>query len=522
MTNPRETPHVEGFVKRWLAIASLAAILAAGCGDDTDTTGVRPRISVQATHVDENDNPLLDFGPSPVLLPRKLSLVITNRGRAPLEIRAFELNDESGVFSIDPDPSRSSLRQGEEVEVVVTFRPTAQEGYEGSILIRSNDPSRESVRVGLEGVGSTIGRVEIEPDAIDFGMVGEWTQEVRNVRIASVGSAPLLVESIELVEGSSAAFAILGSTRPTELPAAGDQGPGGEVVIQIACAPTDAIEEDAPTGTLRIRTTDPDRREVDIPLSASINRAPFAEFDVHPANHAPHLPILLDATDSHDPDGHEPLSFAWRVVHFPVGTTVEFDDPTSPTPTVTFSHPGTYRIGLDVYDALGLACRAPEGSQTLPCAYQDIDIRSEDDIVVELTWKHKLTDLDLHLLEGDAELYSDGDCFWANQRPDFGFLGDDADDPRFTRESLKGFGPEEIVFSKPSAGTYRVVVEFAKTNGADEPETEAIVNVYVFGKLSAQMTATLTAPKQIWEVLTIEWPAAVVTPVDEIREASQP
>lgn len=508
-------------MNRLLLSAFLLAVFAAGCSEPP-TARVDARMDVRASHVDEDGNPLMDFGPSPVLLQKKLTLEIANVGRAPLQIKNFELQDEAGVFEIDHDPSKTSLKNGEKVEVVITFRPEEQASYTGAILIESNDPSQTEVHVGLDGVGSTIGRVEIEPDAIDFGVVGEWTQELANVRISSVGSAPLLVESIELVEGSSAAFAVLGSTRPTELPPPGEQGPGGEVVIQVACAPTDEILEDELTGTLRIRTTDPDRREIDIALKASVNRAPIAVFEIHPANHAPLLPVLLDATGSYDPDGDEPLSFAWRVTQFPVGTEAVFDDPTSPTPTITFSHPGTYRIGLDVFDAQGLACRAPEGSQTLPCASQNIDIFSEDDIVIELTWKHKTTDLDLHLLEGDAELNSDGDCFWANPRPDFGFLGDDADDPRFTRESLKGFGPEEIVFSKPSAGTYKVAVEFAKTNGADEPATDAIVNVYIFGKLAAQMKTTLNAPKQVWDVLTIEWPDAIVTAVDEVRGVAKP
>jgi hypothetical protein len=506
-------------VKRLSLAISFLLVAVAACSEPT-TTAVNPKLAVVATHVDDDGNPLLDFGPVPVLLRRELVLVLENQSRAPLRIRTFELQDESGVFSLpDGFEAPTTIPGNESREVRVVFRPERQEAFSASILIESNDPRNDSVVVGLDGEGSTIGRVEIEPDTIDFGVVGEWTQAVENVRIASVGTAPLLVESIEILEGSSAAFAVLGSTKPTELPPPRDGNPGGEVIVQVACAPTDAIEENELSGTLRIRTTDPDRREVDIELRATVNRAPIAEFSIDPANHAPNLPIALDGTASYDPDGDEPLTFEWRVFDQPVGTTATFDDPTSPTPTLTVSQPGTYKIGLDVYDALGLPCRAPGGSELVPCKTQQLDIMAEDDLIVRLTWTHPITDLDLHLLEGNSELYSEWDCYWDNRNPDFGIPGDTGDDPRFTKESLKGFGPEEIVFSKPSGGSYTVAVEFAKTNGAADPTTEAVLEVYVFGKLEARMETTLSTPGQVWDVLSIDWPSAILTHIDEIREA---
>lgn len=504
-----------------LTYCLFIAIAAAACSDP-GTSSVQPRLTVIPSHVDEDGSPLMDFGPVPVLLTRELILELANHSRATLEIVKLELRDETGMFSLGEEFGTAAIASGESIEVKIRFRPEQQEQFLASVLIESNDPSNREVEVRLEGKGSTIGKVEIEPEAIDFGMVGEWTQEVESIRIASVGTAPLLIEAIELLDDSSAAFAILGSTKPTELPPPEDGRPGGEVIIQVACAPTDAIEENELSGTLRITTTDPERRQIDILLSATVNRAPIASFEIDPANHAPKIPVALDATASYDPDGHEPLRYEWRVVSLPIGTTLEFDDPHSPTPTVIASHPGDYRIGLDVFDAHGLACRAPEGSQTLPCRSQDLAILSEDDLVITLSWKHELTDLDLHLLEGNAELNSMGDCFWDNPAPDFGILDDPSDDPRLVRDSLKGFGPEQIVFSKPSGGSYKVAVHYSKTNGAKEPETEAVVRVFVFGRQEAEMVATLTTPGQLWEVLTIEWPSAVLREIDEIREAVVP
>lgn len=502
-----------------VVLISLCLLTAAACSEDP-TTRVYPRLDIVATHVDDDGSPLLDFGPVPVLIPRELQVELVNRSRAHLEIRNLAIEGEEGVFSLET-PFEQTIRIGpnESLEVSVIFRAPRQEGFSGSLLIESNDPDKESARVGLVGEGSTIGRVHIEPETIDFGLVGEWTQEVENVRIVSMGSAPLLVESVEIVEGSSPAFAVLGSTRPIELPPGRDGEPGGEVIVQVACAPTGEIEEDEVFGTVRIRTTDPNRREVEIPLRAAINRAPIAEFSIDPHNHAPNLPIALDGTASYDVDGHEPLTFEWRIKDQPLGATAVFDDPKSPTPILTVSEPGEYVIGLDVYDSLGVRCHPEDGSLETPCKTQVLPIQAENDLEIVLKWTHPVTDLDLHLLEGDAELYSELDCYWDNRTPDFGIPGDSNDDPRFTRESLKGYGPEEIVFPKPSGGKYKVVVEFAKANGATKPATTATVQVKVFGILEAQSTKVLSKPGEVWEVLEIDWPSAILTPIDKIREA---
>lgn len=502
---------------RRLYLLACLAIAWAACGDEP-VQKVQPSIRVEATHLDEDGSLLLDFGPVPVLLTRTLPLTITNLSRAPLSLHEVALDAGDGtVFTFDQDLSGTTLRGGESVELGVVFRPTEQAPFQGTIRVVSDDPQQGLVEVGVDGWGSTVGKAEIGPRHLDFGMVGEWTQEVRNVRIASVGTAPLLIESIELVEGSSPVFMVLGSTRPTELPPPADGVPGGEVLLPVACAPTAATEGETFEGQLRIVTTDPTQREVIVELTATVNRAPIADFTIDPSNHAPHLPVQLDATESYDPDGHEPLTYEWRIFRKPLGTTAEFDDPTSPTPTLIVSEPGDYEIGLDVFDSLGLACRPIEGSDLLPCAKQNLQVLSEDDLVITLAWTHPVTDLDLHLLDTGAELYSSRDCFWDNRTPDFGIPGDTSDDPRFTKESLKGFGPEEIVFSKPSDGTYTVMVDFAKANGAPDPLTDAILRVYVYGKLEAEMRATLELPGQVWEVLTIEWPSAAITEIDQVR-----
>lgn len=498
------------------ALLLLFSLMAPACSEP-EIAKVRPVIKVTATHVDDDGSHLLDFGDVPVLLRKSLVITIENIGRAPLGLEAFEMEADEGIFTADLDPSGTTLKASEKVEINVTFRPAAQEPFAGLARIVSTDTSKKEVTVTMEGRGSTIGRAEIDPRQIDFGMVGEWTQEVRNIRIASVGTAPLLIESVELLEGSSDAFVILGSTKPTELPPPAQGRPGGEVLLGVACAPTEATEGVEIAGKLRLVTTDPEQREVVIDLSAWINRAPFAVIEVDPSNHAPNLPIRLDGTKSWDPDGHMPLEPPrWRVFRKPLDANAEIVPSDSWTPDLIADTPGEYEVGLDVSDSEGVACYPPDGSSILPCERKKVVVQAEDDLIVRLIWDHKLTDLDLHLLDTGQALNSEGDCYWANRNPDFGIIGDPSDDPVFVKESLKGYGPEEIVFSKPTGGKYKVAVHFAKANGSTKPRTVATVQVYIYGKLEAEMTAQLDKPDQIWEVLEVEWPTALVTEIDSI------
>ncbi|HWV37690.1 MAG TPA: choice-of-anchor D domain-containing protein [Vulgatibacter sp.] len=500
---------------RRAAILGLAAACLFACGDDL-VTDVRADIVVTATHVDDEGRKLLDFGPVAVLERPKLSVLVENRGRAPLRLLGAAIEDEAGVFHVEGAFDGTSLLAAESVEIPVVFEPTALGSYEGKLILTHDDAAKGPVEVRLIGDGSTVARVELEPEVIDFGLVGERMQEVRTLTIRSVGTGPLLVDGVEWVENGGE-FAILGSPRPAKLPPPQDGLPGGSVDLRIACSPLATTEGDSLTGVLRIRTTDPDRREVLVQLHAQVNHAPIAVIAVEPGVPSIETPIAFDGSGSFDPDDHVPLAFAWRIFDQPLGANATFSDPTAEQPTLVVDTPGVYEIGLDVTDSMGLACYPPNGDPRLPCARTTVTVKTDVDLQIELIWDHPVTDLDLHLVEDGMPLYSASDCFWANKKPDFGNFGDTTDDPEMIRESLKGFGPETVVFPKPSGGTYGVRVEFAKSNGSPEPATKTTLRVYVYGVLEAEYTRTLDAPGQLWEVLDIAWPSAVLTPIDELH-----
>lgn len=480
-----------------------------GCGAD-EVRQVKPDIRVIPTHQTEAGENLLDYGPVPVLNRSSLSILVVNAGRAPLTLSALDLSGDEGAFRVE-FAAGTVIQGGGELSLPVVFQPPEEASFVGSITLHHNDESKGPVEIHLDGVGSTVGRVAVEPKVLDFGRVGEGDQEIRRFTIRSEGTAPLIVESIEVIEGAPEFF-FLGSTQtPATLPPPVDGLSGGEVSLSVACLPTAATEAVELRGKVLIRTTDPEQREVEVVLLASKNEAPIAVIEPTTGVPAPGDAIALDGSESFDPDGDDPIEFFWRIVDKPHNSSAFLEDPTAATPTLITDVAGAYRVGLDVVDAAGLSCVHPDGNPAIPCAFHDIDVRSADDVVIELVWDHELPDLDLHLLEGNALLFSDGDCHFANRQPDFGVEGDNSDDPLLVRDALRGYGPEKIVFSQPPEGRFQVSVVYAKSNGPSNLRTTATLRLYIFGVLAAEVSQVLDTPSSRWDVLTFDWPSRTVT-----------
>lgn len=508
---------------RTTAVA-LAALLALVACDDPSVRKLQPELRITPTHVTDDGAPLLDFGPVPVLNEKRLSLVVDNLGQAELHVALSELRGPEGVFTPEfPDGGLTLVVPAAgSAELPVLFVPPAEESYDGTLVLTHDDATQPPIELRLLGVGSTVGRIRVTPEALDFGRVGVRTQATLGVRIESIGTADLIVQELSFVPGSDEAFSFAGSARtPAVLPAPQDGAPGAEVSIAIRCAPVQGSPL-VMNGVLRIVSTDPERRELLVPLTATLNEAPLAVIVVPPGEvPGPGSELLVDGTQSSDPDGDLPLSFAWRVFRRPIGSQTTFDDATSPTPRLVFDVPGVYELGLDVADGAGLSCEHPQGDARIPCVRTVIDVKSTDDLVVELVWNHPETDLDLHYVEGGFSLYSAQDCHFGNRTPDFGEDGPD-DDPALTRDDLNGFGPETVVHAEAPEGRFDVSVIYYSDHGAAEPLLTATVRVYVYGILAAEMSRELPQDGAEWDVLSIDWPAGTLTALDRLQEAPPP
>jgi hypothetical protein len=481
------------------ALCACLLLLAAAACDRDSLSGVRPRL---VPPVDTQD-----FGPVPLLNEKQLELVLSNVGRAPLQVTSAAVQEPGVPFRVVSVPGE--LSAGTSAQVVVSFRPTAEESYAATLVLQTDDPDYPSVNVRLLGQGSTRAKMELVPEALDFGTVAEGTSSVKTLTVRSTGTADLLLEDIAMVDGTPSAFAFVGSTKtPATVKAVAETGLPGEIQLTVKFT----AEPGAPAtlgGALRLRGTDPDRTEVLVPLTAAINRAPIAVI-APVGNAAPGMVVQLDGTGSNDPDGNTPLTYKWTLRQKPLGSTTVITPTDAATASMTLDAtlPGQYEVQLEVTDALGAKSLVPARLSVVASPAQKL--------LVELFWDNAVTDLDLHVTNAPtAALGGVEDCHYANKSPDWGLPGDATDDPDYLRDALTGYGPEVFGYVNPVDATYRVHVVLASAHLQPQPTSRATVRVYQFGILKGEFKKTLTVEGETWPVVDVTWPAGTLTPVPE-------
>jgi hypothetical protein len=206
----------------------------------------------------------LDFGSVPAGETRTLPVTLRNEGTGPLNISGlsvingrFQATGATGSFALDPGGSRS---------FTVRFSPNASGTQTGTMSLATNDPIRPSVRWELRGVGTAVVNpaIEVSPISLDFGTVNTGQLRTLNVTVRSTGGSPLVIESLTVTPDS---FGVLTPSVPVTL------APGAQQVISLRYSPTVVGTH---SGTLTIRTNDPQRPSVTVSLTGSAVVAPPA------------------------------------------------------------------------------------------------------------------------------------------------------------------------------------------------------------------------------------------------------
>jgi hypothetical protein len=477
------------------ALLSLLVGLAA-C-DNNNLQVVRPRLAPPGSPV--------DFGTVPVLNSKRVEVPLLNVGRLKLTVSNVALASDDGVFRVVSAPEL--VESGVTEPLVVSFTPGAEQAYENTLVFDTDDEENQRVELALKGVGSTRAIAAFEPAMLDFGRVAECSSAVQVLTVTSSGTADLVIDEIGFTEGTSSAFSFVGSTRtPATVATVGSNGLPGQLQLTVRVSVAGGAEGPL-TGGIRLVTSDPDQREVVIPLSATINQAPVAV--IAPlGNGAPGQTISLDGSASNDPDGDAPLTYRWTIRSKPLAsnTTIAMPDAAMTQMTLDATVPGAYEVQLDVTDAAGAKSCTPARATVVAAPAQKL--------LIELFWDNPGTDLDLHVLRTpDSLLFTPpDDCFYQNRTPDWGVVGDPSDDPELVRDALTGFGPEVFGYVNPIDSTFRVFVVFQNDLLSPTPASRATVRVYVYGVLKAELSRTLPARDTIWEVADVTWPSGEVRP----------
>ncbi len=471
----------------------LGLLLLVGC-DTNNLQQVRPRLSPPGSPV--------EFGLLPVLNQKRVEIPLTNVGRAKLTVSNVALTKDDGIFRIESKPE--IVESGLTENIVVVFTPLAEQSYEDTLVFETDDEENLRLELSLTGTGSTRAIIEVQPPMLDFGRVAQCASTVQLVTILSKGTADLVIEEIAFTEGTSSAFSFVGSVRPAMVKTIDANGLPGQIQITVRVSAA-ATSEGTLTGGIRIRSTDPERREVIIPLTATVNRAPVPNIAML-GNGAPGQRITLDGSASMAPDGDAPLTYKWTIRSKPLASSTTIAAPEAAITEMTLDAmvPGAYEVQLDVTDSTGAKSCQPARATVVASPAQKL--------LVEMFWDNPGTDLDLHVLRNTMALLNTtpDDCYYQNRTPDWGVVGNTMDDPAFVRDALTGYGPEVFGYVNPVDGTYRVAVMFENELLSPMPPSRVTVRVYLFGILKAEASKTLQQKGNVWEVVDVTWPSGDV------------
>ncbi len=235
---------------------------------------------------------------------------------------------------------------------------------------------------------------------------------------------------------------------------------------------------------------------------------PWVVCPASPVTVAARATVTLTATDG-DPDG-DIVSRRWEVLSGPVGMLYTFGCATCASTTFRADIAGIYQLRYTVTDATGRTA-----SCTIEVRVTGLGLR------VEVVWTSTTADLDTHVLNGSATVWSTStsdtnDCHWRNCTggaltwPPAGTIND----PRLDLDDVNGLGPENVNVDVINVGeTYRVGVHWWSGHG----DTSSGVTVRIYcGDISAVPVRTVTrtisggastygadAANQFWKVADV-------------------
>lgn len=400
------------------------------------------------------------------------------------------------------------------VAIAVTVTPTALGPDQFELVFGSDAENLAELSLALqfEGVPPPAPHIEIcdsdRPDAtcsadleVDFGTVRRTQSESRTIVVKNLGTAALEISDVIIEYGSSlpGEFSVLTSTRPGTLPV------GEAAQLQVHYEPGDAR---ADTLALTLTSNDPlfatstitcrgTSAENDVPVAVaheSTSGATTAEWTAGTA-------VYIDGSDSSGPEG-DPLRYQWRLVT-PAASMAALSSEDQGAVFFVPDLAGIYRVELVVYDAIGQASK-PATVQLLVAPEAALRIRS--------SWNAG-GDVDLHLVEAGAALFSEQDCYFAEPRPDFGAMGDGADDPELLADAEEAPGVENLIYPLPPDGVYEIWLHYWDDRGAGSASVTTTITLFDSSFPAFEGEHVLHATCDAWHIGSVSFPDGLWMPV---------
>lgn len=493
----------------------------------------------------------LEWSPNPVQFGRvpagecdTIDVLLQNAGNVMMDIETLEFPDGTSEFSLSAETTAALPRQlgvagdgsnSDTWPITVEYCPAEANGDAVNLLAGwfHSDRKEESTVIPVSANGSEP-CLAVSPvdDAFSFGevTVNTTADEVFTLTNCASGASaePLFIDDIAFVDrpgvGLSDRFSV--SELP-DFPA--EIAPGESTFFVLSYTPTQAGVADRTT--ISIASNDEVRNPLDIEVTGlgSNNACPIASARCTirggtglPADEIQARPLdVLDCTgvDSSDPDGSI-IAFEWAIEGAPAGSTTAFTSAGSTTSSLLLDVQGPYLLRLNVID--------DDGAPACEPAYVNVSAAYTEGLSAELTWvapgdpnptdvgPDAGADVDLHLLNVSRGCWraAPWDCYFANQSPEWGVVGDINDNPILNVDDVSTGGPENITIDAPADFTYRVGAHYYDDHGFGP--ADVTVRIFLGGALAFERSRRLNATDEFWEVADITWAGRGITFLDRV------
>jgi hypothetical protein len=441
-----------------------------------------------------------------------LPFYVRNIGERDHQITELVIESGGATFALTATATPFVVRPGTAVQVDVTYRPTTAATHTDRVRVASTGLSAPAY-VELEGTAADapVPVIEVTPAAVPFGQVELGQTRTLGVRITNVGNAPLTMNDVSLTGGPYTLVSMITAGQVF--------APRDSQEVQITFAPT--VVGAAPASELLVRSSDPARPEVRVPLSGegTTRAVPIIRVVPNPVAFG-QVPRGTNASRSvtvHN-DGSAPLALNQvrlsndAMGRFTLGMPPAAGTMVAPGGQLQFSvgylDNGVVASYTGQLQVLSSDPATPTTNVALTAATEPPPVQATD-IALVLNWTNTPADVDLHLVRPGSNMFNNpGDVCFCNPNPDWGMLNVPTDNPFLDRDDLVGPGPENINLTTAETGDYTVIVHyFSDAGGGPAPST---VRINLRGMLVATETRTLTN-NQRWTVGTISWNAATRT-----------
>jgi len=195
------------------------------------------------------------------------TIEIQNRGKAELVVENIVVS-ENGNFELNGNCS--IIKPEEKCQLKVVFHPTKEGEIIGSLKVISNDPDEPEIDVNLTGNGKkpSLPEISVSKKLINLGTLFIGEKEIKEFTVENKGTADLFVETVIL--NGSQEFSVESDCGTVE--------PEGKCTVSISFSPQ---SEGRKTGTVIIKSNDPDKREVSIRVIGKSIKVQEEEVDLN-------------------------------------------------------------------------------------------------------------------------------------------------------------------------------------------------------------------------------------------------